>query len=542
MTVYEVFSLLGGVALFLFGMSVMSSGLRNACGDNLRLILERATRNRVAGVLAGAGVTVLVQSSSATDVMVIGFVSSGLLTLQQAIGVIMGANIGTTITAQITAFNLGAFAPAILFVGTLMYMFLKRELAKHIGAFIMGFGMLFVGIGMMKSAIAPLAETEGFATFLSTLEHPGLLVIFGVLFTALLQSSSSSTVIFQAFAAQGIINYESAVYLLIGAALGEVTPHLLASLAANRNGKRCALLNLIFNLFRALILLLLIGFFPQLLTLIQKLSPESISRQIANTHTLFALVSVLLMLPFTKYIVKISQLIMPVRAEENRGTSERRLVYLTQVDKIPPAVAMTQVKQEIVRMGNISIRNLQASVDCFFGTDDAIAEQVEETENTVNYLDRAIIGKLVELRSADMLPKEMNRLHHMILVVADVERLSDHAENIVEYAAQLHSGKAQLSPVAMDELRQLAELSLRSVRFCLDIFEHEDFERLPEAEDLEERVDRTQEEIIQNHVRRLMSAACDPLGGVVFADMASDLERCSDHAINIATALSDHPS
>mgnify|MGYP000077290121 CR=1 FL=1 len=217
MSIVEAFSLLGGVGLFLFGMTIMSAGLKNACGDKLQTILEHATKNKLIAIIVGLGMTVLVQSSSATDVMVIGFVNSGLMNLGQAIGVIMGANIGTTITAQITAFNISTFTPLLLFAGAIMYLFMKNNFVKHVGSVIMGFGMLFQGITMMKVAIQPLSQSEGFVSFLSTLNNPALAILFGIAFTALLQSSSSSTVIFQAFAIQGLLSYNVAVYLVIGA-------------------------------------------------------------------------------------------------------------------------------------------------------------------------------------------------------------------------------------------------------------------------------------------------------------------------------------
>lgn len=542
MSLFELFSLLGGVGLFLYGMTIMSTGLKNACGENLRVILEHATKNKVISVVVGIAITMLIQSSSATDVMVIGFVNSGLMSLTQAIGVIMGANIGTTITAQITAFNLSAYAPMILFVGAVMYLFVKKDMVKYVGSVIMGFGMLFEGIALMKAAIAPLAETEAFINMISALENPFLIVLFGVLFTALLQSSSSATVIFQAFAVQGIITYETSVFLVIGAAIGSVTPNILASLTMSRNGKRTALLNLMFNLIRAAILMTLILIFPQILTVIKSLSPDNVARQIANTHTIFAIFAVLVMLPFSDYIVKLTQKLLPLKPEESRSGEERKLMYMTQTGAIPSAVALSQAQREIARMGEIASRNLKTAIKCFFEQDDSLAELVEETEDTVNYLDRAIIAKLVELRTLEMTPRDLSRVYHMTLVVADIERLSDHAENIIEYEAQVHSGKATLSRDAMDELRNLADLSLQSVDLCLSIFAGDDYDRLQEAEDLEDLVDDTQETIIGNHVKRLMNATCDPMGGVVFTDMATDLERCSDHAINIATALSDHPS
>lgn len=542
MSLFELFSLLGGVGLFLYGMTIMSTGLKNACGENLRVILEHATKNKVISVVVGIAITMLIQSSSATDVMVIGFVNSGLMSLTQAIGVIMGANIGTTITAQITAFNLSAYAPMILFVGAVLYLFMKKDMVKYVGSIIMGFGMLFEGIALMKTAIAPLAETEAFINMISALENPFLTVLFGILFTALLQSSSSATVIFQAFAVQGIISYETSVYLVIGAAIGSVTPNILASLTMSRNGKRTALLNLLFNLIRAAILMILLFIFPQILTIIKSLSPGNVARQIANTHTIFAIFAVLVMLPFSDKIVKLTQKLLPLKPEESRTGEERKLLYMTQTGTIPSAVAVSQAHREITRMGEIASRNLKTAVKCFFEQDDSLAEVVEETEDTVNYLDRSIISKLVELRTLEMTPRDLNRVYHMTLVVADIERLSDHAENIVEYEAQVRSGKATLSEDAMNELKQLAKLSLQSVDLCLSIFSNEDYDRLQEAEDLEDLVDDTQESIIGNHVKRLMNATCNPMGGVVFTDMATDLERCSDHAINIATALSDHPS
>ena len=539
MTILKFFSLLGGVGLFLFGMSIMSTGLRNAAGDQMKVILEKATTNKFIAVLVGVAVTILIQSSSATDMMVIGFVNSGLMTLAQAIGVIMGANIGTTITAQITAFNLGAYAPIILFLGAVMYLFLKKNLIKHIGSIIMGFGMLFVGISIIKEAIAPLAQSEGFIRILGTMENPALAVLFGVAFTALLQSSSSSVVIFQTFAAQGLIDYQVAVYLVIGAAIGSVTPNLLAALTTNRNGKRTAVLNLLFNLIRAAVLLVIIGVFPGVLRLIRNLSPGDVARQVANTHTIFAVFAVLIELPFTGLIVKLSQKIIPVREAETRQQEQRKLRYMIHEGELLPAMALDQARMEISRMGHIARDNLAASIDSFFSLNGTEAEEVEDTEETVNYLTKTITERLVLLRSLDMSDRDRKAVLQMTLVVADIERLSDHAENIVEYEEQVRSKKAAISDIGMEELRTLAERSLQSVDKCLHIFEDRAFGELAEAEALEEEVDDIEETIVQNHVRRLMSSSCDPMGGVVFTNMASDLERCSDHAINIAQALAE---
>ena len=542
MSIYEAFTLLGGVGLFLYGMTIMSSGLRNACGDNLRLILEKATRSKVTAVLAGIAVTVLVQSSSATDVMVIGFVSSGLMTLAQAIGVIMGANIGTTVTAQITAFNISAYAPLILFLGAVATLFIRNNTIKAFGSVVLGFGMLFQGISLMKSAIAPLAQLPAFVAFISTLSNPIVTVLFGVLFTAILQSSSSATVIFQAFAVQNIISFDTAIYLVIGAAIGSVTPNLLAALTSNRQGKRSAVLNLVFNLIRAVLIMTLITVFPGILTFIKNLSPDNIARQIANAHTLFAIIAVLALLPFTDKIVGLTEKLIPQSESEKRRMNDHRLIYLVHTDKMPPAVAIRQAHLEIIRMGKIALENLTVSIECFFEKDRDKAQLVEEGEESVDFLTHSIMSKLVELRSLDLSERNMNRLYSMIQAVDDIERISDHAENIIEYEEKLHDGRATISDEGLRELRNLCDLTVKSLSTCLNIFESEDFSLLPEAEHIEDMVDDATGKCIDSHVQRLMKGVCDPQGGVFFTDMTIDLERCSDHAINIATAFYNYPA
>ena len=541
MTVLGFFSLMGGVGLFLYGMSIMSSGLKNAAGDKMKLILDHATSNRLISVLIGTAVTLLIQSSSATDMMVISFVNSGLMTLTQAIGVIMGANIGTTITAQITAFNLGAYAPLILFIGAAMFLFLKGNTLKHVGSIIMGFGMLFFGISVIKSAIAPLSESAGFISFLSGLENPAVAILFGVAFTALLQSSSSSVVIFQTFAVQGLINYNMAVYLIIGAAIGSVTPNILASLTTNRNGKRTAVLNLLFNLIRAGIILALITAFPGFLTMIQNLTPNSIGHQIANTHTIFAILAVVIEFPFAGKICTLSEKIIPLLPSENKKIADRKLMYMTQTGDLPSSVALYHARMEISRRGKIARDSLQSAIDCFFNLDDQAAETVMETETTVDILTDKIMEKLIALRTMDYTPSELSQISQMMLAASDIERISDYAENIAEYEGQYKSRKAVMSEAGLADLRNLAATSLRSIDCALDIFANENFDVIPDAEKLEQQVDDVYDRIVNAHIRRLMKGECQPVSGVIFTDMAAGLERCSDHAINVACALADIP-
>lgn len=539
MTIAEVLSLLGGVGLFLFGMSIMSTGLKNSCGDNLQVILEKATTNKAVAVFVGLLMTVLVQSSSATDVMVIGFVNSGMMTLAQAIGVILGANIGTTITAQITAFNIATFTPAILFVGAVMYLFMKKDLVKHLGSFFMGFGMLFQGITIMKAAIAPLAQSVMFKNFLAGLTNPFVALVFGIAFTALLQSSSSSTVIFQTFVAQGILDYNVAVYLVIGAAIGSVAPNLLASLTANRNGKRSAILNLLFNVIRAMVIVIIINVTP-LLSWIQSTSYDP-ARQIANTHTIFAFIAVLIIFPFTDYIIKLTYMFIPELPEETRAAEDRQLVFMTQVNNVPPNMAIHQAQLEAARMGAIAAENFEKAIDCFFDYSPEKVEDVEQREETVNILNHSIQDAMVKLQTLNLTPAMLRRISAITIAVTDMERISDHAENIIEYATRMKNKKTKLSKKAAKELKDMADNSMEEVELAIDIFTSENYENLGKIEKLEKKVDKQEKQLINHHVERLMENKCEPIAGVIFSDMVTDLERCADHAINIAYALKEHP-
>lgn len=539
MTLELIFRLLGGVGMFLFGMTVMSAGLRNACGDNLQSILEKATSNKLMAVLVGFAVTVLVQSSSATDIMVIGFVNSGMMTLSQAIGVIMGANIGTTVTAQITAFNIAAYAPLILFVGTVMYLFVKKTTVKYAGEFLLGFGMLFVGISLMKFAIAPMAKSEEFLNILSGLNNPAAAVIFGIAFTALLQSSSSSTVIFQTFAFQGLLGYHTAVYLVIGAAIGSVTPNVIASLTTNRNGKRTAILNLLFNLIRAAILIILINVFPDFLNWIQDLSPDSIARQVANTHTIFAIIAVALELPFTGLIIKAAEKIIPILPEENEQLEDRKLQYMVNMKNMPSQMAIANAHREIVRMGTIAEKNLKRALECFFDYDINKVISVKAREESVTILNRAIDTAMLELRTMSLTDEAVGRVSELSIAVTDIERISDQAENIVEFAEEMHDKKSRLSDDAVAELKDMASDAKKIVHVALDIFANENYTLLPLLDKIEAGIDLKKAQLINNHVERLMNTGCEPFAGIIFTNLVTDLERVGDHAENIAYALAD---
>ncbi|MCQ2536466.1 MAG: Na/Pi cotransporter family protein [Lachnospiraceae bacterium] len=539
MTPAQFLSLLGGVGLFLFGMTIMSTGIKNSCGDKLQVILEKATANKYVAVFVGLALTMIIQSSSATDVMVIGFVNSGLMNLAQAIGVIMGANIGTTVTAQITAFNISTFTPLLLFAGAIMYLFFKKNIVRHIGSVIMGFGMLFEGVSIMKVAIKPLSETQFFIDFMTTLKNPAIAFIFGVIFTSIMQSSSSAIVIFQAFCVQGLIGFDVAIYLIIGAAIGSVTPNILASLTANRNGKRTAIINLLFNLIRAAIIITLINIFPGILTFIKGLSPSDVGRQIANAHTIFAISAVLIELPFTKQIIAISYKLIPVQETEKKAAEERTLQYMNQMDNIPAPMAIKNAQLEIERMGHIALDNFIEAFEVFQEYDEDKVEEVLSREETVDILNHSISDSMTHLRTLDLSGDNLRRVSMMAITLTDIERISDYAVNLTEYAQSLRSKKLKFSKKAMKELESMAENSQNAIAMALDIFASEDYTDIDELEKLESKVDKQQDKFINNHMERMMKKDCDPVTGMIFSDVVTDLERSSDHAINIAYALKE---
>ena len=432
---------------------------------------------------------------------------------------------------------LGAPVPAC-FGGAVMFLFLKRSLVKYIGEFLMGFGMLFVGISIMKAAITPMSKSEGFIDLLSGLDNPFAAVIFGIAFTALLQSSSSSTVIFQTFAMQGLLGYHTAVYLVIGAAIGSVTPNLIASLTTNRNGKRTAILNLLFNLIRAAILIILINVFPQILDLIQNLSPNSVARQVANTHTIFAIIAVALELPITGLIIKFAEKLIPVLPEENEQLEDRKLQYLLNVQNMPSRMALANAHREIARMGRIAEKNLRRALDCFFDYDPGKVASVKAREESVDILDKEIDSAMLELRSMYFSDEALRRISMLAITKTDIERISDYAENIAEFAEEMHSKRSHMSDDAVEELRHMAEDARDIVGLALDIFSSEDYSKLYQLDKLEASIDLQKTELVNHHVDRLMEGSCEPLAGIIFTNVVTELERIGDHAENVAYSLS----
>lgn len=532
-----VFSLLGGLGLFLYGMKLMSDGLENMAGDRMRRVLEVLTSKRLLAVGVGAGVTAIIQSSSATTVMVVGFVNAGLMTLLQATGVIMGANIGTTITAQLIAFKLSDIAPIILFIGMVMASFTKKRKLARLGDIILGFGMLFVGLTLMSDAMEPLKDIEAFRNFLVNFSNPLVGVLVGTLFTAVIQSSSASVGVLQALAMMGLINLNSAVYVVLGQNIGTCITAILAAIGTSTNSKRAAGVHLTFNIIGTIVYLLLLSVFPHIVTWIQSISPDNVSRQIANFHTMFNISVTVLLFPFAKQIVKLVSFIIPERTKP--GSVEKKLVYLDERIVQTPAIALSQTIKELKRMGDITRENFGCALDAFFNQDEQKILKVMEIEKTVDFLSDNITNFLISVRGDDLSDqdlRQLGRLHHVII---DLERIGDRAENIAEYTMALVDASEKLTPDALSEIRNISEKTMEVFSMSLEMFESRDISKRDELEAKKHNVEVMQDDYTNNHINRLQCETCRPHAGIVFTNMLATLERIASHSMNIAYSVEE---
>ncbi len=535
MSLLMAFSLLGGLGLFLYGMKMMSDGLENMAGDRMRRVLELLTNKRLAAVGVGAGVTAIVQSSSATTVMVVGFVNAGLMTLIQAAGVIMGANIGTTITAQLIAFKLSDIAPFILFAGMIMTLFFKKRRAIRLGEIILGFGMLFVGLSLMSEAMAPLRENEAFRNFLVNFKSPVIGILIGAGVTAVIQSSSASVGILQAMALMGLIGLDSAVYIVLGQNIGTCVTALLAAVGTSTNSKRAAGIHLIFNVAGTVVYLIVLAVFPSLLTWIASLSPDNVTRQIANFHTVFNVSVTVLLFPLAPAMVKLVSIIIPDKSKP--GSAEKKLVYLDERIIQTPAIALSQTMKELNRMGMITRDNFSLALDAFFNRDELTVHKVAEIEKTVDFLSDNITNYMINFRGADLPEhdlKQLGKLHHVII---DLERISDRAENIAEYTMTLIDTKEKMTPEAKSELKVIADKTMDVFQMSLEVFKTRDLTAMYSLEAMKREVDKMQRIYTENHIHRLQEELCRPHTGVVFTNMLASLERIASHSINIAYSI-----
>lgn len=545
MTIFDLFTLLGGLGLFLYGMDMMGKGLESAAGNRLKTILEKLTSNRLMGVLVGTLVTCVIQSSSATTVMVVGFVNAGLMNLSQAFGVILGANIGTTITAQIIAFDLSQWAPLFIIIGVVPLLFSKKQSIQSYFTIVAGFGILFFGMNTMSTSMEPLRDSQWFLSFISSFENPIMGVLVGVIFTAIIQSSSASIGILQALAASGVIGvsagHSAGLYLVLGANIGTCITAVLASTNGNTMAKRAAVIHVMANIIGTIWFGLLIAFVP-IPEVVASWSPNDPARIIANFHTIFNVVNTILLLPFGGLVIKFINKI--IKQNKNSDEDDNRLLYLDDRIVDTPTMASISIHQELGHLADKTYRNLERAMESFSKQSEDMAEKVFSEEKSINYIASEIVRFLVKLQAmteiSDTERLEIFRVHE---VVSNIERIGDHAENIAEYTLDCKMNDSKFSKDALDDLWDIAEHAKQAYSAAIKVIKgegHEEEERRLCWEN-EDMVDKLRDEMKEKHIRRLAKGECDPRSGMIYADMVVDLERIADHATNLVGDISGEP-
>lgn len=531
-----VLGLIGGLGLFLYGMTLMSDSLEKAAGAKLRGVLELFTKNRYVGIIVGVVFTAIIQSSSAATVMVVSFVNAGLMTLYQAIGVIYGANIGTTVTSQLVSFNLSQYAPVFIMAGVLMLMIFKNPTVKKAGEVVIGFGILFLGISTMSSSMGALKELPAIQNLFMSLDNRFFALLLGLVITAIVQSSSVTVSIVLLLAQQGLLPLKICFFIILGCNIGACMSAMLASLSGKKNAKRAALIHLLFNIIGSIIMavILLIGS-DWIEALIMHISGGNLGRCVANTHTIFKVFQVIILMPFMSWIVKLTYLIVP--GEDNDVEDEYEMKYIGDGDRLSSATAIPQVCSEISHMGEIAIGNLEKALDALLTKDDKAAKEVFEVEKRIDYMNKEITDYLVKANQISLPVGDRKKLAALFHVVSDIERVGDHAENIAEDVEKLIDMKEDINGMAGDEIRRMQEMTVKILHLSMDMFNLEDDSHLQEILDLENAIDAKERELQDLHVKCLTTGECSAQVGMMFSDLASNLERVADHATNIAFSI-----
>lgn len=535
MSVANILSMAGGLGLFLFGIRTMGDGLENAAGAKLKRMLEVLTGNRFLAVLVGFVVTAIIQSSTATTVMVVGFVNAGMMSLAQAVGVIMGANIGTTVTSLLIALNFSSVAAAAVLVGVILMLASKKTVVKNLGAIFTGFGLLFLGIDMMSDSMAPLRESAGFMNFIVTVSESPLRPLFGIILgivmTAVLQSSSASVGVLQTLAMQGLVPLKFSVFVLFGQNIGTCLTALFSTVGAKKNSKRAAVIHLLFNLIGTGIFILIALLTPYV-EWIEKLSPDPMA-QIAISHIVFNIVSTVIMFPFANVLVKLSCLLVPGKDDSE---SEMHCKFIDDRLLNTPPFAVMQVSKEVARMAKLARDNFETSAHALINRSDKDLDKVMENEEIINYLNHHITSYLVKLNALDITDSDSDYIARVFHAINDIERVGDHAINLAE-AAQHNIGEGfKFSDPAREELNQLCGSVVTLLERSMAAFDNQSLSdnEAKELSDLEEHIDDLTLECQDSHIFRLNRKECNTEAGMLYLNTITDFERVGDHAINIA--------
>ncbi len=535
--------MLGGIALFLFGMNMMSDGLERVAGSSMRTILEKLTKNRFIATIVGIAITAVIQSSSAVTSMVVSFVNAGLMTLTQSVGVIFGANIGTSVTGQLMAFDFDAYAPLIAAVSVAFYLFSKKEFVKKLSYVFLGFGVLFMGMGIMKDSMSVISESEAVTDALSGTTNPFLLLLLGIALTALVQSSSAISGILITLASSGLISVEMSFYVLIGSSIGATVTAVITSLNGNRNSKRAALVDVLFNVFGAAVIFILLMFFEeQIADFIYMISPGSTdaavaSRAVAMANTVFRIFNVIIMFPLAGILVKLTKVFIPVKDHSQDVEDYTELKYIGENKPQMPSTVLVETSKEIERTGSLAAENIDTSMDLLNNSyNEQEYKKVMEYEEYVDLLTFQLQEYMANISQTHVPISEQEKVAGFFHAIIDIERLSDHAENLADFAKAIAEDKVNFSDDAKEELRSLCMLVSGNVKESLVIFTTRDFTRLDNFTANEIRIDRLSKKYQSNHIKRMAEGVCSPKSGI-FSDILVNLERMGDHANNIAYSL-----
>ncbi|WP_294835747.1 Na/Pi cotransporter family protein [uncultured Eubacterium sp.] len=537
MGITNIISLLGGLGLFLFGMKYMSDGLNQVAGKKMKLLLEKLTRNRFKGFLLGVLVTAVIQSSSATTVMLMGFLNAGIMDLAQATGVIIGANIGTTITAVLIAIDVSAIAPFCIFIGTVMALFSKKQTQKFIGQIILGFGVLFFGLKYMSGpeAMGVLKTSAAFQTFITKANNPFLGLLIGFIMCSVLQSSSASIGVLQALAmtSASLMPMKFAIYLIIGINVGSAMPLFLSAIGAKTNAKRAAVIYFIFDFVGMLIFTPVALIFPQYAEWITTLSDNG-SVQVAIAHIIFKVVTAFVMLPFIKWVVKLSEVIIKPKEHDTR----LRFEFIDKKISDNPISTALQIGSEVERMARLVRHNFVIACEGFLVMDNSKQRELEENEELINWLNHNISDFMITVTSKEITGDVSEYLGKMFHVITDLERIGDHAQNIMGRVTTAKEENYAISDSGIAEFKEIYEVDLELLDRALGAFTNK---HLTDAEEhqlhyLEDTIDYLTLQAQDNHVQRLREKKCHTSSGVIFTKALQDLERVGDHSYNIAWA------
>ncbi|MBP3452219.1 MAG: Na/Pi cotransporter family protein [Clostridia bacterium] len=536
MSVMNVLSLLGGLGMFLFGMKIMGDGLEKAAGNRLKKLLGIVTHNRVLAMLAGLVITAVIQSSSATTVMVVGFVNAALINLTQAVGVIMGANIGTTVTSLLLSVKID-FAAVFACIGLILTMLPKKlNTARQFGDICLGLGILFVGMNTMSTAMKPLQDWDMFTNAITGVTNPVVGVLVGALITAVLQSSSASVGILQALAGEGLIPLKGSMFILFGQNIGTCITALIACSGTNTNAKRAAVVHLLFNVIGAVLFTVLTVLLP-LDRWIISLAPDNLRLQIAFIHIIFNVTTTALMLPLAKLLEKIACLV--VREKHPGAMAEpMRLKYFDERLLNTPPIAAAQLFREVQRMGEIALNNFTGAMSCFESWDEERVEEINRNEEVLDYLNKEITSCLVEVRGLDLNEKDAHMVGSLFHVVNDWERVGDHAINVLDAARSRQEQEIKFSAKAVAELENLSAMVMEQLTTATELFnaQSDDAETIQAVEAKEQEIDDLTEALRIHHVERVKNKKCSAKNGMLYLDILTNLERIGDHAENIATS------